>query len=185
MKGYMYNILKILIVAAMALHSSNTSAASVIDSFPVPKTGPKQLFYLQRSTNSNTIICDLNTDAKGQVIKDNPVQVYWIRYDEGGEKKELSYIQQTFAYGIKHELMSSGVYKLHFVSYKKQVFYLKRSPKDNQYKVYFLRNNKEFLLQKLFVRIDGGTFWVPNVIYMEILGKDEYSGTPFSYKFKP
>ncbi|MEY3508245.1 MAG: hypothetical protein RIR44_1477, partial [Bacteroidota bacterium] len=62
---------------------------------------------------------------------------------------------------------------------------LKRSPKDNQYKMYFVLNNKEFVLQKLFVRIDGGTFWVPNVIYMEILGKDEYSGTPFSYKFKP
>lgn len=185
MKGQAYHILKILIVAAMVLHSSNTSAAAVIDSFPVPKTGPKQLFYLQRSTNSNTIICDLNTDAKGQVIKDNPVHVYWIRYDEGGDKKELSYIQQTFAYGIKHELMPSGVYKLHFVSYKKQVFYLKRSPKDNQYKVYFLRNNKEFLLQKLFVQIDGGTFWVPNVVYMELIGKDEYSGTPFSYKFKP
>ena len=40
-------------------------------------------------------------------------------------------------------------------------------------------------MSSLFVRIDGGTFWVPNVIYMEILGKDEYSGTPFSYKFKP
>jgi hypothetical protein len=51
--------------------------------------------------------------------------------------------------------------------------------------MYFVHNNKEFVLHKLFVRIDGGTFWVPNVIYMEILGKDEYSGTPFSYKFKP
>ena len=172
-------------VLAFMMLVLESHASTAIDSFPIPKTGPKQLFYLQRTTNSNTIICDLNTDASGQVNKDNPVHVYWIRYDEGGEKKELSYIQQTFAYGIKHEQLPNGVFKLHFVSYKKQVFYLKRSPKDNQYKVYFLFNNKEFVLQKLFVRIDGGTFWVPNVIYMEILGKDEYSGTPFSYKFKP
>ena len=181
----MYQKLISIVAAVFLLYANESFAGSAVDSFPVPKTGPKQLFYLQRTTNSNTIICDLNTDAKGQVIKDNPVHVYWIRYDEGGEKKELSYIQQTFAYGMKHELLSSGVYKLHFVSYKKQVFYLKRSPKDNQYKMYFVLNNKEFVLQKLFVRIDGGTFWVPNVIYMEILGKDEYSGTPFSYKFKP
>jgi hypothetical protein len=172
-------------VLAVVMLVLESHASVGIDSFSVPKTGPKQLFYLQRTTNSNTIICDLNTDAKGQVIKENPVHVYWIRYDEGGEKKELSYIQQTFAYGMKHELLPGGVYKLHFVSYKKQVFYLKRSPKDNQYKMYFVLNNKEFVLQKLFVRIDGGTFWVPNVIYMELLGKDEYSGTPFSYKFKP
>ena len=172
-------------VAAFLLFANESLAGIAVDSFPIPKSTPKQLFYLQRSTNSNTIICDINTDAKGQIVKENPVHVYWIRYDEGGEKKELSYIQETFAYGIKHELLPTGVYKLHFVSYKKQVFYLKRSPKDNQYKMYFVLNNKEFVLQKLFVRIDGGTFWVPNVVYMEIIGKDEYSGTPFSYKFKP
>jgi hypothetical protein len=180
-----YQKLVSILVAALLMYASESFAGSVVDSFPIPKPSPKQLFYLQRTTNSNTIICDLNTDAKGQVIKDNPVHVYWIRYDEGGGKKELSYIQETFAYGIKHELLPTGVYKLHFVSYKKQVFYLKRSPKDNQYKMYFVLNNKEFVLQKLFVRIDGGTFWVPNVVYMEIIGKDEYSGTPFSYKFKP
>ena len=180
-----YQKLVSILVAAFLLFANESFAGSVVDSFPIPKPSPKQLFYLQRTTNSNTIICDLNTDAKGQVIKDNPVHVYWIRYDEGGEKKELSYIQETFAYGIKHELLPTGVYKLHIVSYKKQVFYLKRSPKDNQYKMYFVLNNKEFVLQKLFVRIDGGTFWVPNVVYMEIIGKDEYSGTPFSYKFKP
>jgi hypothetical protein len=181
----MYQKLISFLVAVFLLYANQIHAEITVDSFPVPKTGPKQLFYLQRTTNSNTIICDLNTDVNGQVIKDNPVHVYWIRYDEGGEKKELSYIQQTFAYGMKHESLPNGVFKLHFVSYKKQVFYLKRSPKDNQYKMYFVLNNKEFVLQKLFVRIDGGTFWVPNVIYMEILGKDEYSGTPFSYKFKP
>ncbi|MEY4381083.1 MAG: hypothetical protein RJA92_463 [Bacteroidota bacterium] len=180
-----YQKLISILVAALLMYASESFAGSVVDSFPIPKPSPKQLFYLQRTTNSNTIICDVNLDAKGQVIKDNPVHVYWIRYDEGGEKKELSYIQETFAYGIKHELLPTGVYKLHFVSYKKQVFYLKRSPKDNQYKMYFVLNNKEFVLQKLFVRIDGGTFWVPNVVYMEIIGKDEYSGTPFSYKFKP
>lgn len=174
-----------ILVLGLLMGVDDSFANTELDSFPIPKPTAKQLFYLQRTTNSNTIICDLNTDAKGQVLKDNPVHVYWIRYDEGGEKKELSYIQETFAYGIKHDLLPNGVYKLHFVSYKKQVFFLKRSLKDNQYKVYFLLNNKEFVLQKLFVKIEGGTFWVPNVIYMELIGKDEYTGTVISYKFKP
>lgn len=174
-----------ILVLGLLMGVDDSFANTELDSFPIPKPTTKQLFYLQRTTNSNTIICDLNTDAKGQVLKDNPVHVYWIRYDEGGEKKELSYIQETFAYGIKHDLLPNGVYKLHFVSYKKQVFFLKRSLKDNQYKVYFLLNNKEFVLQKLFVKIEGGTFWVPNVIYMELIGKDEYTGTVISYKFKP
>ena len=174
-----------VLVLGLLMGVVDSYANTLLDSFPIPKPTAKQLFYLQRTTNSNTIICDLNTDSKGQLIKDNPVHVYWIRYDEGGEKKELSYIQETFAYGIKYDLLPNGVYKLQFVSYKKQIFYLKRSPKDNQYKVYFLLNNKEFVLQKLFVKIEGGSFWVPNVIYMELVGRDEYSGKAISYKFKP
>lgn len=76
-------------VVAFMMLVLESHASTAIDSFPIPKTGPKQLFYLQRTTNSNTIICDLNTDASGQVNKDNPVHVYWIRYDEGSEKKRI------------------------------------------------------------------------------------------------
>lgn len=71
-------------------------ANTALDSFPIPKPTAKQLFYLQRTTNSNTIICDLNTDSKGQLIKDNPVHVYWIRYDEGGEKKRIKLYSRNF-----------------------------------------------------------------------------------------
>jgi hypothetical protein len=108
----MYHKLVTIVVAAFLLYTNESLAGTAVDSFPVPKPNPKQLFYLQRTTNSNTIICDLNTDAKGQLIKDNPVHVYWIRYDEGGEKKELSYIQETFAYGIKHELLPLEVIRV-------------------------------------------------------------------------
>ena len=72
--------------------------AQTVD-FPIPPHNPKQLFYLQRTSNTNTIICELNLNEKGVPDPESPVHVFWIRYTEGAVKKELNYIQRVFAYG--------------------------------------------------------------------------------------
>lgn len=155
------------------------------DSFPVPPNNPKQLFYLQRTANSNTIIAEINLNAKGQLDAANPVHVYWIRYAENGEKKELNYIQRTFAYGIKSEAINSTNFWIHFVSYSKLKFKLTFSTKENRYLVLANINKKEAILKKLFVKIDGGSFWVPNVLYMEMKGIDPVTGKEVIERFKP
>jgi hypothetical protein len=37
-------------------------------------------------------------------------------------------------------------------------------------------NQKQCVLTKIFVRIEGGTFWVPNVRYIEVTGTDPATG---------
>lgn len=155
------------------------------DTFPVPKGNSKQLFYLQRTSNTNTIVCELRYNKQGEVDEDDPVHVFWIRYPEGGQKKELSYIQRVFAYGIKSQAVGKDSYKIHFVSYKKRPLYLMRSPKDNQFKVYTTINNQQAVLTRIFIKIDGGTFWSPNVVYMEMKGIDEQTGKEVMQRFKP
>ena len=155
------------------------------DTFPVPSGVPNQLFYLQRTTNTNTIVCELNLDSKGKLDEESPVHVFWIRYPEGGIHKELSYIQRVFAYGIKSQALGNGTYKLHFVSYKKQSLTLMTSPKDNKYHVYATINQKQALLSRIFVKVDGGTFWSPNVVYMEMKGTDPVTGKELVERFKP
>lgn len=155
------------------------------DTFPVPTGNAKQLFYLQRTTNTNTIVCELNLNSKGVPDEESPVHVFWIRYPEGGMRKELNYIQRVFAYGMKSQPMGNGTYKLHFVSYKKQSFLLMPSPKDNKYHVYATINQKQAFLTRLFVKVDGGTFWSPNVVYMEMKGTDAVTGKELVERFKP
>ncbi|HCL06984.1 MAG TPA: CDP-alcohol phosphatidyltransferase [Chitinophagaceae bacterium] len=155
------------------------------DTFPVPRGNSKQLFYLQRTANTNTIICELKYNKNGELDEDDPVHVFWIRYPEGGQKKELSYIQRVFAYGIKSQVLGKDSYKLHFVSYKKRPMYLMRSPKDNQFKVYTTINNQQAVLNRIFIKVDGGTFWSPNVVYMEMKGVDEQTGKEVMQRFKP
>ncbi len=155
------------------------------DTFPVPSV-TNQLFYLQRTANTNTIIYEAKFNARGQLDESEPVHVFWIRYPEGGMKKELNYIQRVFAYGIKTQAQPNGNYKMHVVSYKKQQLNLMRSPKDGKYHVYTTINHKEAILRRIFVKIgEGGTFWSPNVLYMELRGRDEVTGEELMERIKP
>lgn len=154
------------------------------DSFPVPKTGANDLFYLQRSPNANTIICELNLEQNGQLNKDEPLHVFWIRYTEHGETKELNFIQRVFAYGIQSKPLGAEQYSFHFVSYKKLSFLLQKSAKDKHYHVYANIQQKQAILTRIFIKINGGSFWNPNVEYIELKGKDPDSNKELMEKLK-
>ena len=148
-----------------------------MDSFPVPSGNPKQLFYLQRPPNANTVVYELNIDAAGKLISDDPIHVFWIRYPEGGVRKELSYIQRHFAYGVKAELQDDGRYRLIFAAYKKKNMYLMFAQRDSKYHVYTSLLNKASILNKVYIHIEpGGTFWAPNVRYIEMKGRELSTG---------
>lgn len=166
-----------LSAATYPINLGNKANVEPQDTFPVPSGIANQLFYLQRTHNTNTIICELNYTKTGQLNEENPVHTYWIRYPEGGVKKELSYIQRVFAYGIKSSKLNNGSYKLHFVCYAKQLFYLMKYPKDNKYHVFATIRQKQAILTRVFVKTDdSGTFWKPHVVYFELKGTDLLTG---------
>ena len=186
-------VLSVFCISFTSKNSTKSKPACIVtteigdpqDSFPIPMGNPKQLFYLQRTTNKNTIVCELNLNSKGQPDEENPVNVFWIRYAENGAKKELNYIQRSFAYGIKSYPEGNGTYKLNFVSYKKQTLFLMPSPKDNMYHIFTTINKKQAILNRLFIKIDGGSFWSPNVVYMELKGTDLATGNEVMERLKP
>jgi len=152
--------------------------------FPTPKGIANQLFYLQRDPNTNTIICELNVNSKGVVDEDKPVLVYWLRYDEDGSKKELGYVQRKFAYGIDSKSLGKDQYELRFVSHKKLPMYLVKSEEDKKYHVYVTVNNKKIQIERIFLRIEGGSFWLPNVKYVEIKGLNMQNNTLITERIK-
>jgi len=155
-----------------------TPAAFIpVDSMPIPPLNPKQLFYLQRTPNPNTIICEVNTRGSGDLDPDDPIHVFWLRYTENqhGAHAELSYIQRTFAYGIKTRKLAPEKYELHFVSFRKYNMYLMKAG-DHQYHVFSTINGKISVLNRIFVQIKGGTFWSPHVEYVELKGTDPATG---------
>jgi hypothetical protein len=155
------------------------------DTFPTPTGIPDMLFYVQRTQNTNTIIYQLNVDGKDQVNKEHPVNIFWMRYADNKGKADLSYLQRTYAYGLKTKDLGNDKYELRFVSYKKTAFYLTRSERTKEYHVYGTVKNKMIEINRIFVQIEGGTFWFPNVVYVEFKGVDPDTGEKIIERFKP
>ncbi len=150
--------------------------------FPVPTGNSNQLFYLQRTSNENTIVYELNY-KNGVFDYENPIHEFWIRYQEKGQQQELSYIQRKFAYGIKSKKLSNNRYELSFVSYKKYKMYLEPGL-DNKFYVYTNINKKKVILTRIFLKISGGSFWSPNIEYIELSGIEPTSRSVVKERLK-
>ena len=68
--------------------------------FKVPDE-PNQLFYIQRSPNSNTVIYAARLDATGAADKRAPVEAFWRKFNIDGSKQPLNFIERMMAYGVK------------------------------------------------------------------------------------
>ena len=123
----------IVITMVVTIISGNLLAQSKNPSplhFPTPKNIDNMLFYIQRDPNINTAIYTINYQENGKIDKSNPIKAYWIRYAEKGVKKDFTYIQRKFAYGIESKVLNNEDFELQFVSYKKLPLALKKTDSD-------------------------------------------------------
>ena len=165
-----------------SLYSFILSVTAQEKSFPVPSGNNNQLFYLQRTSNTNTIVYELNY-KDGSIDPENPVQPFWIRYQEHGQREELSFVQRKFAYGIKSKKIADNQYELSFVSYKKYKLYLKLAA-DKKFYIYTNINQKPAILTSIFIKINGGSLWSPNIEYVEISGLEPASHSVVKERLK-
>jgi len=169
-------------VALVVVAVAGMVAVDAQEKFPVPSGVPHQLFYLQRTSNTNTIVAELNY-KDGVLDPEDPVHMFWIRYGEKGQKEELNYIQRKFAYGVKSKQVGRDKYEVHFVSYKKYPMYLMKGS-NNKFNVYGTINQKQAILHRIFVKINGGSFWTPTVEYVELRGFDPETGKEVMERMK-
>jgi hypothetical protein len=59
------------------------------------------VFYLQRSININTVVYAVNRKTDGTVDTREPVLVYWRWYEQGGDRRELTFLQRRLAFGVQ------------------------------------------------------------------------------------
>ena len=158
---------------------------ATVEQFPIPTESDIRLFYLQRSSNINTILYDANLVTDRKLDPKNPVHTYWIRYTDGGKKQELTGIQKTLAYGLHTKATSgeSGSYDGHFLAYRKRKFVVKMNAKGEPIALFPI-NGKMQVLKRIFVKVDESGM-MPSVIYVELWGRDTITDKEVYEKFKP
>jgi len=146
------------------------------NNYPEPPKTKELLFFIQRNHNSNTIIYDANFDDHGQLRSKDPIDVYWIRYQEEGQRMELRTIEKMFAYGVDCAQIDGyqNKYSVQLVAHRKRNFQLiQNSPFDAF--VSATIDNKISRLKSMYIQADNSGFW-PKVIYIELFGKDLETG---------
>ncbi len=146
------------------------------EDYPTPEKTDKLLFYIQRNQNKNTVVYNLNRNCDGCINQEFPMEVSWINYSDGGERKNLNYYQNKLAYGYKSERINSNTFEFHFVSYEKLRFFIAQG-EDKNYNVHLAINDEMSVLNNIYVYAEEfGVF--PQVKFIEMFGRNLSNGNP-------
>jgi hypothetical protein len=178
------NLLFLLLFPFYSFAQSSTENGSG-ERFPVPPQNGRLLFYLQRNKNANTVVYEANLLPNGKIDSKKPVIVYWIRYTEGGARKDLNYIQKILAYGIDAEPApgESQTYILTPVALKQRKIKVVLD-KEGHPQGYLTINGRTAKLEKIFAQAEE-TAWLPKVKYVDIIGKDPKTGETVKERVYP
>lgn len=149
--------------------------------YPVPPDDENLLFYIQRNQNQDTIVYMLNRMADGLIRQDLPMHAYWIKYSEGGIKRELNILQNELAYGYDSDLITSNLIRFNFVSYPQLNFYIAEKTPTSAFQVVYYLEGVRIILKHIYVyAFEFGVF--PVVKFIEIFGEKLDSGLPSYHK---
>lgn len=81
--------------------------------YPVPND-PGMVFFIQRSMNPNTVVYAARHDADGRLDRRRPLTAYWRRFNDEGEARKLSFIENQFAYGVRTSARRDGGWNVRF-----------------------------------------------------------------------
>ena len=158
---------------------SNQCFGNNHESYPVPQKTNKLLFYLQRSHNKNTIVYELNTLPDGTLDVKNPIKVSWIRFEEGGKRAELSFIQRR-AFGVKCRLAdkSDNSFIVQFNNFNKRDIRLVKTA-TGTYCALMKINNEAAELEDVFIKAENNAIGLPiSFKYMDVYGISQKDRKP-------
>lgn len=167
----------LMIITVLLLLNQFTYAQKPGDQYSLPgiKDG-NLLFFLQCDPDGNTLVYELNFNSAGKLHTDSPIKVSWIKYGQDHKLRELTSLEKKFACRIQTKPIGNEEYEIRLVDYKKMPLYLKKSEVDNRYHMYIKDEGKNLLLKRVFVRINGGSFWFPSVRYIDLITTNSATG---------
>ncbi len=149
--------------------------------WPVPGE-PHQLFYIQRSTNSNTIVYTARFDANGNLDRDRPANAYWRRFNDNGERMALRGFERRFAFGMRVRPKDEpGAWMVNAIAAPMFPMHLRQT---GQFKAEVLTRVGGRMVQPVycFVSVDESGF-LPRVTGISMHGVDPQSGRALSEYF--
>jgi hypothetical protein len=141
------------------------------NAFGLEDSTSNSLFKIGRSKDANEIYYEVNTTPDGSLDRKEPINIYWIKYAENNVVQPLTIVQQKFAYGLKFLEVTPEKAEFQFVSYSKRTLSLRKNI-NGKYAVFTEVEGKQVEMDRVFIQIEGGTFWFPKITRVEIHAKN-------------
>jgi hypothetical protein len=154
--------------------SESSEIPKVRPEFKVPDE-PNQLFYVQRSPNSNTVIYAAHLDGQGNLDSSTPVEAFWRKFNIDGSKQPLNFIERLMAYGVRldgEKSAKSASFSIAALPERKIAVRL-----DDQHRPEALAQLGSHMVRVAYVYlhvVEGGL--LPKVPALDIFGTDIASG---------
>lgn len=146
--------------------------------------GQEVLFTIERSLNKDQIVYFLHLDENGHPEKEKPISIKWLDKENTGELVPVNWIKKKFGYGVEILSHDGDELSFKFVSYGKKQFLLKKDLFGN-YAVFAKINEQMMKIRHIYLEIDGGSFWKPNITEVSVLGFHELANIRIKETFKP
>ena len=149
--------------------------------WPVPRD-QFTVFYIQRSSNPNTVVYGARFDKNGTLKRNKAVVAYWRRFNTDGAVKPLNFVERNFAYGVNFRRNSDDeTYKVTFKALKDLNTTL-RPDGPNKAALWAKIGNVDIRLAYAFLDLDENGV-VPKVTRLRLYGTDPKSGRAHTYIF--
>ena len=170
-------------IRALLLVAAAVLLGAAGEDFPVP-TDKNMVFYVQRSLNSNTIVYTARMGDDGKLDAKRPIDVFWRRFNDDGERKELSSIERSMAFGVKAEPVAGqpGSFMIRVTSYPKRAALLKLV--DGVPRLEMKVAGVPAKLDHAYLDVDDSGS-VPSVNRVDLYGIELATGKPVKESFKP
>lgn len=142
------------------------------------------LFKIGRSKDANEIYYTVKTTSDGNLDLKNPISIHWLKFTKNGAVEPLTNIQNKFAYGVEFLSISPDKANFQFVSYSKRTFSLHKTKAGN-FSVFTITNGAEVEVERIFIQIEGGTFWLPKIPKVELHARLPEGGDPVVEIIRP
>jgi hypothetical protein len=170
--------------ATMAfLPFARASHVTAPNGYPVPHE-KNQIFFVQRSMNPNTIVYTARLNANGLLDPRKPVDVFWRRYNDEGEKQDLSFLERSGAFGVnvKRVTGSKSAFRVSVVSYPERSALLTVANGRPRLEAKVAGEPAELIQAFLHLDESGS---VPSVTRVDLIGRSLATGREVRESFVP
>ncbi len=79
-------------------------------------TDEGMLFFVQHAIDANAIVYAARRLPDGRLDPDEPVETFWRRFATAGHRRELSFFERHFAFGLVATPEKEGVWSVHIAA---------------------------------------------------------------------